>query len=213
VDADLNWFSLFRALFLQGTVAEIGCSAFTLYCAIKAHTDYHNGTSIPSQKELAEQTGLSERQIQMSLKVLEKHGLLERKKEWKRNVYQLREKIILDNAVATWTYLPAGLKRARQELQNFLLTGDAKDAKVIHIEKLVIENLVIGDQVNVALQEPDLASIKDPRTRTALEKLQKSIRERGLGKLETGFLSRAQGSPAESSPDDTAPDTPPHPQK
>jgi DNA-binding transcriptional regulator YhcF (GntR family) len=197
VDADITWFSLFRALFLQGTVAEIGCSAFTLYCAIKAHADFHNGTSIPSQKELAEQTGLSERQIQMSLKVLEKHGLLERKKEWKRNVYQLREKIILDNAVATWTYLPSGLKQARHELQNFLLTGDAKDAKVIHIEKLVIENLVIGDQVNVAPQF-DLDAIKDPRIRRVMERHD---------------AKRREGSPAESSPDQTAPDTPSHPHK
>jgi DNA-binding transcriptional regulator YhcF (GntR family) len=197
LDADITWFSLFRALFLQGTVAEIGCSAFTLYCAIKAHADFHDGVSIPSQKDLATQTGLSERQIQKSLKILEENGLLEKKREWKRNVYQLREKIILGGAVATWTYLPAGLKQARHELQNFLLTGDAKDAKVIHIEKLVIENLVIGDQVNVAPQfDPD--TIKDPRIRRIMERHDAKLRE---------------ASPAESSPDQSAPDTQPHPHK
>jgi DNA-binding transcriptional regulator YhcF (GntR family) len=197
VDADITWFSLFRALFLQGTVAEIGCSAFTLYCAIKAHADFHDGVSIPSQKDLATQTGLSERQIQNSLKVLEQHGLLEKKKEWKRNVYQLREKIILDGAVATWTYLPSGLKQARHELQNFLLTGDAKDAKVIHIEKLVIENLVVGDQINIASPTLDLDDIKDPRIRRIAE------RHGATGKE----------SPAESSPDQNAPEESPHPHK
>lgn len=171
-------------------MAEIGCSAFTLYCAIKAHADFHNGYSIPSQKALSEQTGLSERQIQKSLRVLVEHGLLEKRKEWKRNVYQLREKILLDDAVATWTYLPSTLKRARQELQDFLLTGDAKDAKIIHIEKLVIENLVVGDQINVSMpQKPDLDAIKDPRLR---------------GRLEAIFISGAK-----SSPDNSAPDTPP----
>jgi DNA-binding transcriptional regulator YhcF (GntR family) len=171
-------------------VAEIGCSAFTLYCAIKAHADFHDGVSIPSQKDLATQTGLSERQIRSSLKVLEKHGLLEKKREWKHNVYQLREKIILEGAVATWTYLPSSLKAARHELQNFLLTGDAKDAKIIHIEKLVIENLVVGDQVNITPQY-DLDKITDPKLRRIIER----------------------HSPANTSGDNFAGDTPPHRQK
>lgn len=196
MDADITWFSLFRALFLQGTVAEIGCSAFTLYCAIKAHADFHDGQSIPSQDDLATQTGLSKRQIQLSLKVLEKNGLLERKKDWKKNVYQLREKIVLDGAIATWTYLPASLKQARQELHNFLLTGDAKDAKVIHIEKLVIENLVVGDQVNITPQY-DLDKITDPRLRRIVERHE----------------ARKASSSANSSHDENAPDTPPHAHK
>jgi DNA-binding transcriptional regulator YhcF (GntR family) len=171
--ADANWFAVFKNMFVSGTAAAIGPSAWILYCAIKAHADFHNGNSVPSQKELAEQTGLSERQIPKSLKVLEEHGLLERKKEWKKNVYHVRERIILDNAVATWDYLPSGLKQARQELQNFLLTGDTKDAKIIHIEKLGI-NVVAGDQVNV-VQELDASEIL---IRDIVEKLRTSLSSR-----------------------------------
>jgi DNA-binding transcriptional regulator YhcF (GntR family) len=175
--ADANWFAVFKNMFVSGTAAAIGPSAWILYCAIKAHADFHNGTSVPSQKELAEQTGLSERQIPKSLKVLEEHGLLEKKREWKKNVYRVRERIILDNAVvATWDYLPSGLQQALQELQNFLLTGDTKDAKIIHIEKLVI-NVVAGDQVNI-VQELDVSEIKYERLRGLVEKLRTTLSNR-----------------------------------
>lgn len=158
-------------MFVQGTVAEIGGTAFTVYCAIKAHTDFNTGDSFPSQKLLAEQTSFSERQIIKSLKVLEQHGLLEKTKEQKHNVYRLKERLVIDKTtVATWDYLPATLKKARQELKNFALTGELKDAKIIHIEiqNLSIETLVVGDQVTNVL---DLSVIKDEALRKQMELL------------------------------------------
>ena len=74
-------------------------------------------------------------------------------------------------AIATWTHIPSALKKARQELHSFLLTGSDKDAKVIHIEKLVIENLVIGEQVNINGVAADLDSIKDQKLREQMRKL------------------------------------------
>jgi hypothetical protein len=171
VDIDTSFFSLFRQMFLQGTVAEIGASAFTVYCAIKAHTDFNTGSSFPSQKLLAQQTGFSERQIIKSLHVLEQHGLLEKNREHTRNVYRLKERLVLDSkTVATWDYLPAALKKARQELKNFALTGELKDAKVIHIEiqSLTIETLITGDQVQGDQLKIDLDGIKDEALRNKM---------------------------------------------
>jgi DNA-binding transcriptional ArsR family regulator len=171
VDIDTTFFSLFRQMFLQGTVAKIGSTAFTVYCALKAHADFNDGLSIPSEKEIAEQTGLSERQIQRSLKVLEAEGLISRKKEWKRNVYRLKEKIVDEKVMITWDYLPAVLKRARQELHNYLMTGETKDAKIIHIERLELTiNLVQGDQ-NITINQLDLEKISDPQLREQMRKL------------------------------------------
>jgi hypothetical protein len=135
MDIDTSFFSLFRQMFIQGTVAKIGGTAFTVYCAIKAHVNFNTGRAFPSQKLLAQQTGFSERQVIKSLKVLEQHGLLEKSRKHTHNVYHLKERLVLDEkTVAVWDYLPATLKKARQELQNFALTGEWKDAKVIHIE-------------------------------------------------------------------------------
>lgn len=171
--ADTSWFTTFRAMFLQGTVAKIGVYAYAVYSCIKAHADFNDGLSIPSQKDIASQTGLSERQIQRALKVLEEEGLLVKSKEWKRNVYRLKEKIVLEDqqTVITWDHLPAALKKARQELHNYLMTGDAKEAKIIHIEKLELTiNLVQGDQ-NVTINQLDLDKITDPLLKEQMRKL------------------------------------------
>jgi DNA-binding transcriptional regulator YhcF (GntR family) len=191
---DTSWFATFRNMFLSGTVAKIGTTAYGVYSCIKAHADFNDGLSIPSQKDIAEQTGHSERQVQLSLKVLEREGLIVKSKEWKRNVYRLKEKIVLDdqNTVITWDHLPAVLKKARQELHNYLQTGDAKDAKIIHIEKLELTinlvqgDLVQGDQVKVTLA--DLERISDLNLREKMRNL----------------LSHAKISP-EASSSDTAP--------
>jgi DNA-binding PadR family transcriptional regulator len=170
---DSSWFAVFRQMFLQGTVAEIGGTAFTVYCAIKAHADFNEGISFPSQKLIANQTGFSERQVIKSLKVLEEHGLLEKTKENKHNVYRLKEKIVFETAeeriMATWDYLPATLRKARQELHHFVVTGEFKDAKIINItiERLHIDTFIAGDQV----LRIELEGIKDESLRRKMEQL------------------------------------------
>jgi DNA-binding transcriptional regulator YhcF (GntR family) len=174
MDADTSWFVTFRAMFLQGTVAKIGAIPYCVYSCIKAHADFHDGLSIPSQKDIAAQTGLSERQIQRALKVLEEEGLITKSREWKRNVYRLKEKIVLEdqNTVITWDHLPAAFRKARQELHNYLMTGDAKDAKIIHIEKLELTiNLAQGDQYITTINQIDLDKISDPALREQMRSL------------------------------------------
>jgi hypothetical protein len=180
---DTSWFATFRAMFLQGTVAKIGVTAYAVYSCIKAHTDFHDGLSIPSQKEIADQTGLSARQVQLSLKVLEKEGLVTRSKEWKHNVYRLKEKLTDEKVVITWDYLPAALKRARQEIQTYLMTGDTKDSKIINIEHL---ELTINHNIMVMDPTLDLDKIADPQLREQMRSI----------------LSRAKSSHENSSPDD-----------
>lgn len=156
---------------LQGTVAKIGVYAWAVYCVIKAHADFNDGFSLPSLKDIAEQTGLSERAIYRALKLLEAEGLLIKSKEWKRNVYRLREKLVVnEQTTITWDHLPAALKQARQEIHKYLQTGSANDAKVIHIEHLTI-NIVQGDQQNTTINQIDLDKITDPGLREQMRKL------------------------------------------
>jgi DNA-binding GntR family transcriptional regulator len=137
--------------------------------------DFNNGTSMPSQKQIAQETGFSERQVQKSLRLLEAHGLLVREKVLKSYKYQLRERIVLDDqTVVSWTHIPKTLSKARQELQDFLLTGTTKDAKIIHIhvEKLTIENPVAGNQVVIQ------ADVKDPALKEQLELIRQHLGEK-----------------------------------
>ena len=160
-------------MFKQGTVAKIGVYAWAVYTCIKAHADFNDGLSLPTRKQLSEETGLSERQVQRALKILEDEGLLTKSKEWKRNVYRLKEKLVDNQTVITWDHLPSALKKARQELQNFLLTGNSKDAKVIHVEHLTI-NVVQGDQT-VLNTQLELNKITDPQLREQMKNILEKV--------------------------------------
>jgi DNA-binding transcriptional regulator YhcF (GntR family) len=179
---DTSWFATFRAMFAQGTVAKIGAVAYCVYSCIKSHADFHDGLSIPSQKEIARETGLSERAVQKSLKILEEHGLIEWSKEWKHNVYRLKERMLVEDkrAIISWTYLPAALRQARQEIHKFLMTGDYSGAKVVNIERLEVTiNIVQADRIDrdIDLQDrgidqgADLGNIPDTALREQMRKI------------------------------------------
>ena len=173
-DAQTSWFHLFKAMFDSGDVAKMSPPTFTVYCCIKSHLDFHTGVSFPSVETIAEKTGISSRQVLRCLKTLEEMGYLTRRKEWRKNVYTLREKVQFTDkdgrpaAVATFDYLPSLVKEAQAELNNVRITGDMDGTKVIHIEKLVIEhiNIVQGDQTVV-----NIDTIKDPQLRKRMERL------------------------------------------
>jgi DNA-binding transcriptional ArsR family regulator len=169
MDIDTSFFTLFRQMFKQGTVAKIGVYAWAVYTCIKSHADFNSGLSPPTRKQLSLETGLSERQVQRSLKILEDEGLLTKTKEWNRNVYRIKEKLVDKQTVVTWDHLPAALKKARQELQNFLLTGNSKDAKIIHIERLTI-NVAQGDQ-HITNVQVELDKITDPQLREQMKNI------------------------------------------
>jgi DNA-binding transcriptional regulator YhcF (GntR family) len=179
---DTSWFATFRAMFAQGTVAKIGAVAYCVYSCIKSHADFHDGLSIPSQKDIARETGLSARGVQKALKVLEEQGLIERRKEWKQNIYRLRERVIVENkqAVITWDYLPAALSQARQEIHKFLMTGDYAGVKIINIDRLEVNinevniNIVQGDRAPPP--EADVESIPDPALREQMRKILRRTR-------------------------------------
>ncbi len=181
MDIDTSFFSLFRQMFLQGTVREMGTTGFTVYCCIKAHVDFTQGSAVPSEKELAEQIGLSERQIQRSLKALEKQGLLVRDKEGRQNVYRVKEKFLVEGKSLTWDHLPAHFKKARQELQA-LLAGEVTSGKLITVEKQTVNNPVflesgdhvVGDKVLGTKINITIAASEIEKAASELEKIQDS---------------------------------------
>jgi hypothetical protein len=160
-DGNTQWVHVFRNMVESGDVARMGAITFAVYVVIKCYVNFTTGQAFPSVEEIARKSGISKRQTINSLKILEDMGYLTRRREWRKNIYTLREKVLFEAkdgrpvAVATWDYLPLTVKAARAELANFKLTGDDKAPTLIHIDKLVIENINViqGDQVNVTLPE------------------------------------------------------------
>lgn len=139
------WFHVFKHMIESGDAAKLGPYAMFVYLVIKAYTNWKTGKAWPGIDLIVQKTGISRGKVISSLKVLEEHGYLEKKKVWKNNQYVLKEKITFNDeegrpqAVAAWDYLPTTIGDAVSEIRNFVSTsGTGSDFKIIHIEHLTL---------------------------------------------------------------------------
>jgi DNA-binding transcriptional ArsR family regulator len=172
-NAETTWFHIFRTMIANGDVARMGPHAFTVYCIIKAHTNFSTGRAFPALETIAEKSGISLAQVKRELKMLEEMGYLIKEKKGRSNLYQLREKVEIQDehgrpqAVATWDYLPSGVQAAIADLKNVMMTGELGGAKIVHIERLTVNmNTGPGTQINF-----DVSGIKDEKLRGQLASL------------------------------------------
>jgi len=181
--AETTWFHVFKSMIESGDAARLGGTVFLVYCVIKAHTNFKNGAAFPAIETIRGKAGLSKSQVLRALQTLEDNGYLTREKHGRQNVYTLREKVTMTDpqgrpaAVATWDYLPATVEAARAELRHFLLTGDDQAPQIIHIDRLVIENLNVQVGDHNQLQAGDhnhlvnISDIVDPELREKARQL------------------------------------------
>lgn len=178
MNAETTWFHLFRSTILDGEMQKMGDSAFVVYCTIKAHVGFNSGTAFPSISKIQEITGKGKNTVLRALKQLEDSGFLTKEKKGKKNVYQLREKINIQDdtgnatAVASWDYIPSTVKQAQAELKRYIQTG-VNDGPIIFIETLNIQNNFGGTnkQENYNLQER-ISKVKDPKLKETLERIE-----------------------------------------
>lgn len=162
--AETTWFHVFRDMIESGDVAKIGPHAVTVYLVIKAHTNFSTGRAFPAIETIVEKSGISERQVMRELRTLEEYGYITKRKEGRKNVYTLREKVSLTDehgrpqAVATWDYLPSTVQQAVADLKNVLVTGELAGAKIVHIERLNIQ-VNTGNATAIQFNESDLAKL------------------------------------------------------
>jgi DNA-binding transcriptional regulator YhcF (GntR family) len=141
----------------SGDLAKLEGSAIKVYLAIKAHVNFSNGRSFPSIELIAKEAGLSVAQVKRSLTSLEELSYLRKTKEGRKNIYALSEKIALyegetQTGIATWDYVPSTIKHAVNDLKNVLLTGDFAGARIVHIERLVLQTQIVTGDHNVSVQ-------------------------------------------------------------
>lgn len=180
-NAETTWFHIFRAMIENGDLAKMRPNAFAVYCVIKAHTNFSTGRSFPSLELIAEKTGISLAQVKREMKTLEDMDYVTKEKRGRSNLYQLREKVEIQDkygrpqAVATWDYLPSGVQAAIADLKNVMVTGDLNGARIVHIERLVVNmNTGSGTQINL-----DMAAMKDGHLKDQLEALLAKVAQDG----------------------------------
>ena len=142
--AETTWFHVFKDMIKSRDMAKIDGSAIKVYLVIKAYTNFATGMAFPSISLIAEEAGLSERHVVRCLSELEKFGYISKSKSGRQNIYSLREKVSIKDAdgrpqaVATWDYIPNGVKDAMAELKHAVITGEMVGGKIINIEHLVL---------------------------------------------------------------------------
>lgn len=158
--ATTTWFHVFRSMIESGDVRSIGPHSLAVYVVLKSYSNFSTGKSFPSISTIAHGSGVSDRQVKRSLRVLEEHGYIVRKRVGRRNEYVLREKVQLKSAagaiaaVASWDYVPNCVARATADLKNVLVAG-ASAAQIIQIERLQVnitqarDNSVVINAQNV----------------------------------------------------------------
>lgn len=158
--AETTWFHVFKDMIDSGDMAKIDGSAIKVYLVIKSHTNFATGRAFPGIDTICKDTGLSESQVMRCIKMLEQHGYIEKTKTGRRNLYTLKEKVsIVDDegkptAVATWDYIPNGVREAVADLKNVMVTGDLAGAKIVHIERLQVNiNHLHDHAMNMNVQQ------------------------------------------------------------
>lgn len=135
---DKHWFHVTRAMFNRGMVAEMGAMAYTVYCAIKAHTALDTGRSWPSQQRIADQCAVSIDTVARATERLIELGYVKKERAGRRNEYTLIEKVPLAKqetgrvvAQAEMGYVPLRFQKEIEEIERFVKSGTlAKDSRV-----------------------------------------------------------------------------------
>ena len=165
--AETNFFFVLKHMIDAGIAGDMGGTTFLVYCTIKAHSNVSSGTSFPSLELISEKAKISKEQVKRCInKLIEMEYVTKTPRANGRcNSYTLREKVEIHDqdgqavALATWDYTGASLGAAVSDIKNVVLTGDLGGAKIVHIEKLTVQN-IYGDSNTVA--QFNIDGIADP---------------------------------------------------
>jgi hypothetical protein len=192
---DTSFTTTQRDLYTSGLVASIGSHAFSVWGAIKHHSDYSSGVSWPSIARLCELTGLSNVTVQRSLKTLVESKLLRIEKRGRSNLYIARERMSLrvgDVPVCSVVvdYAPARLRKTLSRLQGLVEgTDQGEDVQELLAQIEIIPGPgFVWDPVSGSLKREVPArllasSVPSPTpTDTALSRRLEQVRARAKAK-------------------------------
>jgi len=171
LEADTQWFHVFRSMIDSGELARLSGSALKVYLVIKSYANYRSGEAFPAESTVAEKSGLSLAQVKRAIKELQQLAYLSISKRGRKNHYSLKEKVMVRDATGdsaatvTWDYIPGEVANAVDELKTYVSSGQADSAQLINIQNLQVNinqvspgGVVINNQ---AAQAIDLSSF-DP---------------------------------------------------
>lgn len=151
-EVDASWFHVFRDFVISGQLASMSGSSTKVYLVIRAYANPASGNSFPSVETIAEKTGLSEAQVKRELVALEQGGHINKRKDGRRNVYQLLDKWPIKNSatgevvrrVEVVPYIPKMVEAITRKLKAAIDNGTIPSSGIINL------NLNMPVTINVA---------------------------------------------------------------
>lgn len=150
LEADTQWFHVFKSMIESGELANISGSALKVYLVIKSYSNYRSGASFPAETTVAEKSGLSISQVKRAVKELRQLAYLSVTKCGRKNHYTLRERVVIRNGLGdsaahvTWDYVPSEVTNAVEELKNYVQTGQIDGTQIINIQNLQVNINQVG---------------------------------------------------------------------
>lgn len=162
-----QWFHVLRAAIIDNKIAEMGMTAWAVYCVIKAYTNMKSGDSWPSQATIAGHLGVSVDTVARATEKLIQLDMVKRERQGRSSVYRLIESVPLarksDNsrvADAKQQYVPLGFENFIDQLKQYARDGNFPQGANFQVT-FNITNVVQGDnsvvnisQVTVSDAEP-----------------------------------------------------------
>jgi len=158
---ELTWFHVLKPLVAGGALRRMGPYASMVYLALKSYTNLQTGRAFPSITTIANDTGISERQVLRAIRILERQNMLHTRRNGRRNEYQFREQVPLLNskgqhvADASWDYVPQALQAAITKLRASLGNSNVS-AQQLPSGNLVINVIQAKDNATVNIQQGEV---------------------------------------------------------
>ncbi len=159
---DAHWFHVVRSMIMRNRIAEMGISAWSVYCVLKAYTQLDTGITWPSQGRIADHIGASVDTVARATDRLVELGIVEKRKVGRHNEYTMIEQIPLQDrngevvAFGEKGYAPYQFTRFIDELKAFAKTGEVVPGSAIKIT-LNVNFIQQGDNGTVNIQHINLA--------------------------------------------------------
>jgi hypothetical protein len=172
-------------LFESGLVAEIGPSAFSVWCAIKSHSNFNSGISWPSIRRLMLLTGLASATVQTAIARLSSAHLLRSTVKGKRRFYVARERLDVRLGERTLCsividYVPTSLRKRLDQIKGALEEGKSDHAAFADVEIIPGRGFTWDSKANVlraAIPAVEVPQVADPLSDEALSPLALRVKQ------------------------------------
>lgn len=125
-----QWFHVMRADILDNKIAEMGTTAWCVYCIIKAYTNLKSGESWPSQATIAGHMGVSVDTVARATQKLEEMGKIKSEKKGRKRQYLTVEQVPLERksdqvrvGTAEQNYVPMLFEPIMNQLKQYASEG------------------------------------------------------------------------------------------